>query len=84
MGMEDLISKQKQLMDMVPHGVSELTARRMVAGLDVTEETLEYLNSTGYKPWRPIPLEEVDFFESPLADELRSSTKGITIGECRW
>jgi len=32
MGMEDLISEQKQLMDKVSHGVSELATRRMVAG----------------------------------------------------
>jgi len=33
MGMEDLILMQRQFMEKVPHGVSELTAGRMVAGL---------------------------------------------------
>lgn len=55
--MKHLIEMQKQLMEKVPHDVSPLTARRMVAGLGVIEETLEYLNSTGHKPWRPNPLQ---------------------------
>jgi len=33
MGMEDLILMQRQLMEKVPLGVSELTARRTVAGI---------------------------------------------------
>jgi len=60
---EELLRKQKQLMEQVPHGVSELTARRMVAGLGAIEEILEYLNSTGHKPWRPTPLSEGDQLE---------------------
>jgi len=31
---ENLLNMQRELMDKVPHGVSELTARRMVAGLE--------------------------------------------------
>jgi hypothetical protein len=61
--MDELLQMQKQLMDKVPHGVSALTARRMVAGLGIIEETLEYLNSTGHKPWRPKPLSEDDQLE---------------------
>ncbi len=56
MGLERLLEMQKQLMEKVPHDVSAVTARRMVTGLGIIEETLEYLNSTGHKPWRPNPL----------------------------
>ena len=58
MRLEKLLEMQKQLMIKVPHNVSELTSRRMVSGLGVIEETLEYLNSTGHKPWRPKPMPE--------------------------
>ena len=54
-GINKLLEMQKQLMEQVPHSISVDTARRMVAGLGVIEETLEYLNSTGHKPWRPNP-----------------------------
>lgn len=54
--MNKLIDMQKQLMERVPHAITVDTARRMIAGLGVIEETLEYLNSTGHKPWRPNPL----------------------------
>ncbi len=57
-GLEKLIEMQKQLMEKVPHDVTPLTARRMVSGLGIIEEVLEYLNSTGHKPWRPNPLSE--------------------------
>jgi len=58
MRLENLLDKQKELMVKVPHDVSKLTSRRMVSGLGIIEETLEYLNSTGHKPWRPNPLPE--------------------------
>ncbi len=58
MRLEKLLDMQKELMGKVPHDVSPLVARRMVSGLGVIEETLEYLNSTGHKPWRPNPLPE--------------------------
>lgn len=69
MKLEKLLEMQKQLMVEVPHNVSELTSRRMVSGLGVIEETLEYLNSTGHKPWRPNPLPEADQLEE-VADIL--------------
>lgn len=81
--MEHLITKQKQLMDKVPHEVSELTARRMVAGLGVIEETLEYLNSTGHKPWRPIPLDEGDQLEE-LTDILFFYLELIVMSGFTW
>ena len=58
MNLRKLLEMQKELMGKVPHDVNPLVARRMVSGLGVIEETLEYLNSTGHKPWRPNPLSE--------------------------
>lgn len=81
--MEHLIAKQKQLMEQVPHGVSELTARRMVAGLGVIEETLEYLNSTGHKPWRPIPLSEADQLEE-ITDILFFYMELVVMSKFTW
>ena len=58
--MNKLQDMQKELMEKVPHDITPLTARRMVAGLGIIEETLEYLGSTGHKPWRPDPQSEDD------------------------
>lgn len=81
--MEDLIRKQKQLMEQVPHGISEQTARRMIAGLGVIEEVLEYLNSTGHKPWRPNPLSEGDQLEE-LTDILFFYLELIAMSGFTW
>lgn len=62
-GIGELLEMQKQLMEQVPHEVTVNTVRRMVSGLGLIEETLEYLNSTGHKPWRPHPLSEEDQLE---------------------
>lgn len=83
MGMEQLLEMQKQLMERVPHGVSELTARRMVAGLGIIEETLEYLNSTGHKPWRPQPLSEEDQLEE-IADILFFYMEEVILSGFPW
>lgn len=81
--MKHLIAKQKQLMEQVPHGVSELTARRMVAGLGLIEEVIEYLNSTGHKPWRPIPLSEGDQLEE-LTDQLFFFLEEVILSGFTW
>lgn len=81
--MEHLIAKQKQLMEQVPHGISEQTARRMVAGLGIIEETLEYLNSTGHKPWRPNPLSEEHQLEE-LTDILFFYLELIVMSGFTW
>jgi len=50
-----LLNLQLQLMDKVPHKVDPKTVYQITAGLGIIEETLEYLNSIGRKPWRAIP-----------------------------
>ena len=70
-------------MEKVPHKISELTARRMVAGLGLIEETLEYLNSTGHKPWRPNPLSEADQLEE-ITDILFFYLELIAMSGFTW
>jgi len=53
---EDLIEKQKELMEQVPHGVNNRVLVRMDTARDVIEKLLLYLSSCGHKPWRPKPL----------------------------
>jgi len=54
---EELFELQKEIIEKVPGGdTPELMAHQITCGLGVIEETLEYLNSIGRKPWRPIPL----------------------------
>ncbi|GAI26626.1 unnamed protein product, partial [marine sediment metagenome] len=67
----------------VPHQVSELTARRMVSGLGIIEETLEYLNSTGHKPWRPNPLSEEDQLEE-ITDVLFFYLEMVILSGFPW
>ncbi len=81
--MEHLINKQRQLMEEVPHDVTPLTARRMVAGLGVIEEVLEYLNSTGHKPWRPNPLSREDQLEE-ITDILFFYLELVILGGFSW
>ena len=51
-----LLFMQKALMDVVPHDIPPELVRSLTAGKGLMEETLEYLNSIGTKPWRPNPL----------------------------
>ena len=53
---DELLSMQKQLMDKVPHELPSTVIHQMATGLGIIEETLEYLNAIGRKPWRPDPL----------------------------
>lgn len=80
---EDLLEKQKELLKEVPHDVNKLTARRMVSGLGVIEETLEYLNSTGHKPWRPAPLSREAQLEE-ITDILFFYLELIILGGFAW
>lgn len=64
-----LLEKQKELMELVPHEISELNIRRLIAGKGLIEEVLEYLNSVGTKPWRPEPMPYGMQLEE-LADQL--------------
>lgn len=83
MGMEQLLEMQKQLMEKVPHDISQITARRMVAGLGIIEETLEYLNSTGHKPWRPNPLSEEEQLEE-ITDILFFYLEEVAMSGFPW
>ena len=83
MSLNRLLEMQKQLMEKVPHGVTPSTARRMVAGLGVIEETLEYLNSTGHKPWRPNPLPRPAQLEE-ITDILFFYLELIILGGFTW
>ncbi len=83
MSLERLLEMQQDLMDKVPHKVSDLTARRMVTGLGIIEETLEYLNSTGHKPWRPNPLPRPAQLEE-ITDILFFYLELIILGEFSW
>lgn len=47
---------QSQLMEKVPSGIPESVQEQVTCGLGIIEETMEYLNSIGRKPWRPIRL----------------------------
>lgn len=58
MSTHDLINKQKQLMAFVPHGVRPESLVKMAIGIKIIDALLRYLNSTGHKPWRPVPLPE--------------------------
>jgi phosphoribosyl-ATP pyrophosphohydrolase len=53
---EDLIAKQQELMDKVPHTLRPDSYVKMKRGVQIMESLLLYLNSTGHKPWRPNPL----------------------------
>ena len=54
--MEGLLGMQKELLKHAPYRISDKIAVNLTAGLGVMEETLEYLNAIGRKPWRPQPL----------------------------
>lgn len=54
--MDELRSKQQELMTAVPHPLREDSMVRMHAAEVLFERVLVYLNSTGHKPWRPNPL----------------------------
>jgi len=54
---EELLNLQRIIMEKVPGGdILEPMAHQVSCGLGIIEETLEYLNSIGRKPWRPTPL----------------------------
>ena len=56
-GMDELFHMQREIMEKVPGGdTPEAMAHQITCGLGIIEETLEYLNSIGRKPWRPDPL----------------------------
>jgi len=54
--MEQLIAKQMELMERVPHELRPGVVPPMVQGVNIIKELLLYLTSMGHKPWRPNPL----------------------------
>lgn len=81
--MNKLIGMQEQLMAQVPHSITIDTGRRMISGLGIIEETLEYLNSTGHKPWRPNPLSKEDQLEE-ITDILFFYLEMILLSGFTW
>lgn len=53
---EDLLEKQKELMEEVPHDLRPEVYASVMCVRDVIEKSLLYLTSLGHKPWRPHPL----------------------------
>ncbi len=54
--MKEILDKQKLLMEKVPHDIRPESTIKMAAGIRIIESIFLYLNSTGHKPWRPVPL----------------------------
>jgi len=73
--MERLVEKQKQLMEFVPHDVRPDALVKMVGGIKILDTLLRFLNSTGHKPWRPIPLSSA--VQQALLAELRESVSTL-------
>ena len=83
--LEELIEKQKVLMDHIPHGhvIKEEQQGLVVAALGVIEETLEYLNAIGFKSWRPNPLPRNKQLEE-ATDILFFYLEIIVLGGFSW
>lgn len=56
MAVEDLLAKQKELMDRVPHTLRDDSFAKMIISSELIRCLMLYLASTGHKPWRPNPL----------------------------
>jgi len=74
---EDLIAKQHELMLKVPHAVRDDVPAKMLAGIKIIDTLLRFLNSTGHKPWRPIPLSQQ--VQDELFDELHVKVGALLI-----
>ena len=81
---ENLMEMQRVIMKKVPGGdIPELMAHQITCGLGIIEETLEYLNAIGRKPWRPNPLPEEDQLEE-LVDILHFFLEMIIRSPFTW
>lgn len=83
--MRHLIEKQRYLMSKIPHGhvVKPEHQARVMAGLGLIEETLEYLNAIGFKTWRPNPLPREDQLEE-LTDILFFYLEQVILSGFSW
>lgn len=81
---EELFALQKQIMEKVPGGdCPEEMFHKITCGLGVIEETLEYLNSIGRKPWRPQPLAPIKQLEE-IVDILHFFLELILRSRFTW
>jgi phosphoribosyl-ATP pyrophosphohydrolase len=53
---DELLLKQQQLMEAVPHPIRKDAETLMLISKNIIDRLLAYLNSIGHKPWRPNPL----------------------------
>jgi len=70
--LDALLELQRILWSQVPKSdgyYQGVLAHRITASLGLIEETMEYLSSIGYKPWRPTPLPKEKQLEE-LVDQL--------------
>lgn len=74
--MNELVLKQKELMDRVPHELRPDSYVKMVSGLKIMGSLLRYLNSTGHKPWRPNPLSPIT--QQHLLKEIRDNVSELS------
>ena len=82
--MEEVITMQRELEDVVPGGQpTEEMYHQVTCGLGIIEETLEYLNALGRKPWRPIPLSDDQQLEE-LCDILHFFAATIIRSKFSW
>ena len=81
--MENILNLQSQLMMKVPHDITPEVQRQITAGIGIIEETLEYLNSIGRKPWRAIPLSPEQQLEE-LTDILFYYAELILLSGFDW
>jgi len=74
---------QRELMEVVPSGIPPQVQEQMTCGIGVIEETLEYLNAIGRKPWRPYPLPQEAQLEE-LVDILHFYVELIIRSQFSW
>lgn len=72
----DLIRKQKELMDKVPHTVRPDALTKMKASVDIIDVLMRFLNSCGHKPWRPNPLPVA--VQQALKRKLKTSVQTLS------
>jgi len=71
MNMEELLGKQEQLMEKVPHAVTTSTELLMLDAIGAITDMIVLLGAHGHKPWRPKPLSDEQ--RSDMLAKLKSS-----------
>ena len=84
MEMHELLTKQGEILDNVPPAeVSFKKDNIKTAAWGIIEETLEYLNTIGYKSWRNQPLSRNDQLEE-LTDILFYFLELVVLSPFTW